>query len=448
MLPKNTSDPQDNLFQSRLEQIINPNHPLVKLSAQIDWASLDEQFGKLYVEGFGRPGLPTRLMVGLHYLKYAYDESDESVVARFLENPYWQYFCGFDFFQHEFPLDPTSLVKWRQRVGNGGAESLLQKTIEAAVDQKLIRKCDIERVNVDTTVQEKAVAFPTDAGLYEKARVVLVREAKKRGIELRQGYSRVGKKALHRQSRYRHARQMKRANRQTRKLRTYLGRVIRDIRRKCSDTDYSFEEQLRVAERIYQQRRYDKNKVYSMFAPEVECIAKGKAHKKYEFGCKVSFVSTSKNNWIVGALAVHDNPYDGHTLDRALKQSERLTGLRCRDVYCDRGYRGAKIEGSDNYHIHLAGRKRKGLTRTERRWLKRRSAIEPIIGHLKGDHRLSRNHLLGKAGDDTNAILAACGFNIKKLLRAFLRFVFSWLKTAQVLIGDPIKDYGFATTTP
>ncbi|MCK4460299.1 MAG: IS5 family transposase, partial [candidate division Zixibacteria bacterium] len=307
---------------------------------------------------------------------------------------------------------------------------------------------DIARVNVDTTVQEKAVAFPTDSGLYQKARLVLVRKARKRGIDLRQSYVRVGKKALHRQSRYRHARQMKWANRQTRKLRTYLGRVIRDIRRKSPEPDGALEQYLQIAEGVYHQRRHDKNKVYSVFAPEVECIAKGKAHKKYEFGCKVSFVSTSKNNWIVGAKAVHGNPYDGHTLDMALKQSERLTGKRCRDVYCDRGYRGAKVDRSDDYQIHLAGRKRKGLTRSERKWLKRRSAIEPLIGHLKGDHRLSRNHLLGEVGDDTNAILAACGFNIKKLLRAFLRLVFSWLKTAGVLIGNPTIDYGFIPMNP
>jgi IS5 family transposase len=448
MRPTNSSDPQDNLFQSRLEQIINFNHPLVKLSRQIDWSGLDKKFGELYVEGFGRPGLATRLMVGLHYLKYAYDESDESVVARFLENPYWQYFCGFDFFQHEFPLDPTSLVKWRQRVGEGGAESLLQKTIEAAMGQELLSSRDVDRVTVDTTVQEKGVAFPTDAGLYEKARVVLVREAKKRGIKLRQSYSRVGKKALHRQSRYRHARQMKRAKRQTRKLRTYLGRVIRDIRRKCSEVDGALEEHLAIAGRIYHQGRHDKNKVYSMFAPEVECIAKGKTHKKYEFGCKVSFVSTSKNNWIIGAQAFHGNPYDGHTLDRSLKQSERLTGRTCREVYCDRGYRGAKVEGCHDYHLHLAGRKGKGLTRTERKWLKRRSAIEPIIGHLKGDHRLSRNHLQGKVGDGINAILAACGFNIKKLLRAFLCLILRRPKIVQNPWINRIRDQALLLTTP
>jgi len=440
MRPKSSSEPQGNLFQSRLEQIINLDHPLAKLSGQIDWGSFEEKFGKLYVEGQGRPGLPTRLMVGLHYLKYAFDESDESVVERLLENPYWQYFCGFDFFQHDLPLDPSSLVRWRHRIGDGGAEKLLQETIATAVRGQLLHRGDLKKVNVDTTVQEKAIAFPTDARLYEQARRGLVREAQQRGIELRQTYTRVGKKALQRQSRYRHARQMKRANKQTRKLRGYLGRVIRDIERKCPQVDRSLREYLQLGRRIYQQQRNDKNKVYSIFAPEVECIAKGKAHKKYEFGCKASFVSTSKNNWIVGALALHGNPYDGHTLAAALRQSESLTGWRYRDIYCDRGYRGVKITAGGDYNIHLAGKKPKGLTRTERKWLKRRSAIEPLIGHLKEDHRLSRNHLLRKTGDRINAIMAACGFNLRKLLRAFLCLILSWVTTAPVSFKAPIRN--------
>lgn len=398
MRPKKTEHGQVELFRSRLEQIINMEHSLVKAAAQIDWAGLEDHFGRLYVDGQGRPGLPTRLMVGLHYLKYAFDMGDETAVERFLENPYWQYFCGFEYFQHELPLDPTSLVKWRHRIGEGGAEELLKKTIEAAVSGRVLCKRDVDKVNVDTTVQEKAIAFPTDAQLYLKARVVLVREAKARGIELRQ----------------------------TRKLRTWLGRVIRDIRRKRHKPDSVLLEALDTAERIFTQQRHDKNKVYSMHAPEVECIAKGKAHKKYEFGCKASFVSTSKNNWIVGARAIHGNPYDGHTLEDALAQSERVVGSKAKDVYCDRGYRGVKTrEALADYNIHLPNWRRKGLTRTERKWLRRRSAIEPIIGHLKEDNRLSRNHLLGKVGDQMNAILAACGFNLRKLLRAFLRFIFS-----------------------
>lgn len=439
MQPKKSSDPQENLFQSRLDQIINLSHPLSRLARQINWDRFADEFGPLYVEGKGRPGLPTRLMVGLHYLKHAFNESDEGVVARLLENPYWQYFCGFAYFQHHFPLDPTSLVKWRQRVGEKGVAVLLEETVQVAKSQHLLKQRDLQKVNVDTTVQEKDIAFPTDAGLYYQALRVLVREARRRGIKLRQSYSRVGKKALHRQSRYRHARHMKRAEKETRRLRTYLGRVLRDIPRKCARLDESLSAQLALADRIHHQQRYDKNKVYSMFAPEVECIAKGKARQKYEFGCKVSYVSTARTNWVVGAQALHRNPYDGHTLQGALAHSERLTGWNCREVYCDRGYRGVQLDGESGYRIHLAGKRRKNISRAERRWLKRRSAIEPIIGHLKSDHRLNRNYHNGQVGDKINAVLAGCGFNLKKLFRAFLWLIFSWLKTA---LGIPKSSIG------
>ncbi len=157
-------------------------------------------------------------------------------------------------------------------------------------------------------------------------------------------------------------------------------------------------------------------------------------------------MSTSKNNWIIGAQALHGNPYDGHTLAKALRQSERLTGCKCRSIYCDRGYRGAKITGTDNYNIYLAGRRRKGLSRMKRRWLKRRSAIEPLIAHLKEDHRLCRNHLLRKTGDRINTIMPACGFNLRKLLRAFLCPIFSWVKTAQAGFRPLIRNFLFHST--
>lgn len=426
MQPKKIGQEQGDLYRARLEQILNRRHPLYVVSHKIEWGYFEEEFGSLYVEGRGRPGLPIRLLVGVHYLKHAYNESDESVVERLLENPYWQYFCGFEYFQHEFPLDPTTLVKWRKRIGAGGMEKLLQETIELGKREKLIRRSQLSRVNVDTTVQEKAIAFPTDARLYEKMRRVLVGAARERGIELRQSYERVGKKALQKQGRYSHAKQMRRARKETKKLRTYLGRVMRDIQRKAENPDRELERLLNVAERIYQQKQRDKNKVYSVHAPEVECISKGKAHKRYEFGCKVSVVSTSRDNWIVGIDAVHGNPYDGHTVKESLKQAERLTGYRAEDAYCDRGYRGAK-KLSLQTNIHLTDRKRKNVPRSLWRWLKRRSAIEPIIGHLKSDNRMERNYLKGKEGDRMNAMLAACGFNLRKLLRAFLLPLFDWV---------------------
>jgi IS5 family transposase len=391
----------------------------------MDWSIFEQEFGPLYVEGFGRPGLPIRLVVGLHYLKYAYNESDESVVERFLENPYWQYFCGFEYFQHEFPLDPSSLVRWRRRVGSKGMEKLLKETVETAKRKGLMKARHLERVNVDTTVQEKAVAFPTDARLYHKMRRALVRMAKREGIELRQSFERLSKRALQMQGRYSHARQMKRAKRETRKLRVYLGRVLRDLQRKCPNAGGVWQHLFSIANRIMGQQRADHHKLYSIHAPEVEWISKGKVHKRYEFGCKVAVVSTSRENWVVGVDAMHGNPYDGHTLEQSIEQMERVTGWRPSDAYCDRGYRGVKAEIGET-KVHLTNKRKGSLTRSAWRWLRRRAAIEPVIGHLKSDTRLGRNYLLGEEGDRINAILSGCGFNVRKLLRAFFLFLFFW----------------------
>jgi len=271
---------------------------------------------------------------------------------------------------------------------------------------------------------KKAIAFPTDARLYHKARCVLVREAKRAGIELRQSYRRVGKRALQKQGRYAHAQQLKRAAQQTRKLRTYLGRVIRDIERKAAasgiELDEQFTQYLERARRIHQQQRADKHKLYSMQAPEVECIAKGKEHKKYEFGCKVSVVTTSKRGWVVGIAALHGNPYDGHTLKGAHAQVTRLTGVTPAEMFVDKGYRGTQHH-PENVAVYISGRK---LSGTLKRLLRRRSAIEPVIGHLKQDHRMKRNYLQGKAGDEINALLVGCGFNLRKLTRVFFWLIF------------------------
>lgn len=423
MQPKSGSVDQGDLFRSRLDQILNRRHPLYRLADSIDWSVFDREFGSLYVENFGRPGLPIRLLVGLHYLKHAFNVSDEAVVAQFIENGYWQYFCGFEYFQHEFPLDPTTLVKWRKRIGPKGMEKLLQGTIETAKSKEYVTEKHLERVNVDTTVQEKAIAFPTDARLYHKARRILVRLAKRAGIDLRQTYERLGKRAFIMQGRYSHARQTKRAKREQKKLRLYLGRVIRDIERKCPEPEGLLAIMLERAKQIFGQKRNDSDKLYSMQAPEVECIAKGKAHKKYEFGCKVSLVSTSKDSWIVGVQAIHGNPYDGHTLKESLDQAEVITGWRPEHAYCDKGYKGAPAV-LDETAIHLANKKKKSMTASEWKWYRRRSGIEPIIGHTKHDHRMDRNYLKGEEGDKINAILAGCGFNIRKLLRAILLWLF------------------------
>lgn len=416
MKPKKSSqtNQQLELFRPELTKIIDPNHPLVKLSKAIDWNRMDELFGATYCPDNGRPGVSTRLMISLHYLKYTHNLSDEDVVSLWVENPYWQYLSGMTHFEHELPINPSSMTRWRKRIGESGAEELLKETIEAGLKLKAVKTSQLKRVNVDTTVQEKEVRFPTDSRLYDRARERLVKAAKERNIPLRQNYNRNAKKLLLKQNRYAHARQMKRAAKCTKKLKTYLGRVIRDIERKQANPDEQLASLLDVATRVYNRTKKEKNKIYSVHAPEVDCISKGKAHKRYEFGCKVSVAATSKGGWFVGAMALHGNPYDGHTLNGALSQIERLV-KKPEHVFVDRGYRGHDYKGDIEVHVDKV---RRGKTaKSLWRWMKRRAAVEPGIGHLKREHRMDRNRLQGIEGDRVNAILSAAGMNFSKLIR-------------------------------
>jgi IS5 family transposase len=440
MQPK-ARPPQCELFGARLSELLNPEHPLYVLAERIDWSQFDLAIDACYADELGRPGVNTRLMVGLLYLKHAYDESDESVVARWVENPYWQFFCGLCYMQHELPIDPSSLSRWRKRVGAERLEKLLETTIHTALQLKALRPQELQKVNVDTTVQEKAIAFPTDARLYHKMRMALVRRARSLGIRLRQNYRFKGKKLLAKQGRYCAARQMKRAAKMTRQLKTILGRVLRDIQRKAPAiqgriVDEPLGELLALAERLLAQTRTSTHKLYSVHAPEVECIAKGKAHKRYEFGCKASLATTSKSNWIVGAHAVAGNPYDGHTLSGAIQQVERLTSRTPDDVMVDRGYRGHAYEGTASVHVVRTIPKR--ATRAVRRMLKRRAAIEPTIGHLKSDNRMNRNYLTGSEGDKINTLLSAAGYNFRKLLRwiVFAPNFWLWHRLAAKLAAE------------
>ena len=431
MKPKKQTETPD-LFRSRLDQILDSKHPLFKLANQIDWSFFEKEFSGTYHETMGRPGKSIRLMVALHYLKYTFDLSDEALLDGFLENPYWQYFCGFEYFQHQLPTDPSNMTRFRERVGDQGFEKMLHALLRTAQGMKALKTHDLNKVNVDTTVQEKAIAFPTDSRLYYKMRKKLVTLAFGRDIKLRQSYVRKGKQALIKQSRYAHAKQYKRAARETRQLKTYLGRVYRDISRKATEFDPELRHYLHLADRLLKQEKHSKHKLYSIHAPEVECISKGKAHKRYEFGVKVGMATTSKGNWVVGIQSFPDNPYDGHTLEKTLEQMERLTGKQAKEVYVDKGYRGHGYTGDTQVHI-VGTRKMKNMTRTFRKWLKRRNAIEPIFGHLKSDNRMSRNYLKGHEGDQINAILSGCGFNMRKLLAVFLLPNFLYTKINQIL---------------
>jgi IS5 family transposase len=423
---------EHDLFRSRLDAIINMQHQLVKLARTVNWGHIEKVCGEVYADGRGgQPPLPTRLMAGLQILKFTFDLSDEELCERWVENPYFQFFCGQEFFLHELPFDRSSMTRWRQRMGEAKVKSLLQESLSVAVATKAMAPEDLIEVIVDTTVQPKAVMFPTDAKLIHRARERLVRLAKQHGIVLRQAYTKVGKLALIKHQRYAHAKQFNRANKSLRKLKTYLGRTLRDIGRQIKNNaalQEVFKIPLYLGNRVMtQKKRMDKategRKVYSLHAPEVECIGKGKAHAPYEFGVKASVATTlhrSKGGqFAIHAAALPGNPYDGHTLKDLIPDMEALIGNQIKKILADAGYRGHNAPDTHTFRVFTQGQKR-GVSPALKKQMKRRAAIEPVIGHIKNEHRMGRCHLAHATGDAINAVLAAAGYNFRLLL--------NWLK--------------------
>jgi IS5 family transposase len=429
---------QNDMFRARLDQIVDMNHALAKLARAIDWGFLERTFGAVYEDVPGRPPLPTRLMAGLAILKHMHDLSDEVLCERWVENPYYQLFCGEEFFQHKLVFDRSSMTRWRQRMGEEKLSALLQESLNVAVRTQAAKPADFANVIIDTTVQPKAVAFPTDARLMHRALVRLVRLAHKHGVRLRQSYVRVGKFVLMKHQRYAHAKQFKRANRMLRQLRTYLGRVGRDIGRKIAGNDpleTVFAVPLMQARRVREQRQQQRgHKLYSLHAPEVECIGKGKAHRPYEFGVKVSVTTLLRHSkggqFVAHVKALHGNPYDGHTLATVIPEMERQIGVTLNRVFTDAGYRGHNAPPDYQFRIYTAGQKRR-MTEQIKRQMRRRSAVEPVIGHLKAEHRMGRNYLAGRAGDAANAVLAAAGYNFRRLI--------AWLKLLLCLVWARLR---------
>jgi len=419
----------NDLFQARLDQIINMKHELVALAGKIDWDWLDEEVAPLYSDK-GRPGIETRFALGLFLLKSIYALSDDGVCDRWVYDPYFQYFTGEEFFQHKFPHERSDLNHWSNRLGDK-LELLLAESLRVAHESGALRTKDLERVTVDTTVQPKAITFPTDAKLLHAAIRGLNRLARKHGVGLRQSYLRIAKRAAMMAGRYAHAKQFNRHHRQLRLLRTRLGRIVRDIRRKIAgdaDLEAAFAWLLSRADQIRSQQQRQRGwKLYSFHAPEVECIGKGKASAPYEFGVKVSVVTTNARapggQFVLHAKALPGNPYDGHTLAAVVEATERLTGCTIERGYVDKGYRGH--DTPDPRRIFISGQKR-GVFGIIKRELRRRSAIEAVIGHMKTDGHLGRCHLKGRAGDAANAILSAVGYNFRLILawlRALLRLI-------------------------
>ena len=410
----------DDLFRSRLDQIIDMKHALVALADKIDWAWLDEQLAGCFSDQ-GRPAEPVRFMIGMFLLKHTYDLSDEQVWDRWVQDPYFQYFTGAEFFQHQLPHERSGMSHWRKRIGDR-LDILLAESLRIAHDTGALNKRDLARVTVDTTVQPKNITFPTDAKLLETAIQQLAKLARQHGVALRQSYRRVASRAAMMAGRYAHAKQFKRMNRQIKFLRTRLGRVVRDIRRKIDGDEglqTAFAAALGRASQIRgQKQRQRGRKLYSWHAPETECIGKGKARAPYEFGVKVSLTTTNRRckggQFILHAKALPGNPYDGHTLKQVIEETEALTGRKIERAYVDKGYRGH--DAPKPLRVFKSGQKR-GVHGQIRRELRRRSAIEAVIGHCKTDGHLDRNFLKGRLGDQINAVMSAVGYNLRLILK-------------------------------
>jgi len=465
----------DDFFRCRLDQMIDLRHPLAVLAQRMPWSQIEAalapalahkrragtltedvdlfgpsaQLAGAGLSAAGRPRLSIRLMASLLYLKHAFNLSDEELVERWAENVQWQFFSGQEYYEPRLPCDATQIGRFRRAIGEAGVEELLKATIDTAVATRAVRPHEFERVIVDSTVQEKAIAFPTDSRLLEVARYQVVKAAKFAGIALKQTFAREGKTLRRRAGGYAHARQYRRMRRVLKRQRTVLGIVMREVRRKLAtatiesaSTLYRLNTLMERAERIRTQQPKDKNKLYAMHAPEVECISKGKARHPYEFGVKASIAITHRSALMVGARTFPGNPYDGHVLSAQLEQTNILledVGRTPKQVVVDLGYRGVDAENPDVEIIHRG--RFKSLTNVQRRWLKRRQAVEPAIGHLKTDHRMNRCWLAGALGDALHAVLCAAGYNLRWLLRAIVRgrikplFCALWLACVQVIFG-------------
>jgi IS5 family transposase len=408
MLGKSPQQKQKNLFAPLLREIVNPGHELVLLSNKINWKNLEEKLSDHYSHT-GQPSKPVRLMAGLLILKQMYNYGDETIVEAWIQNPYYQYFCGEDTFKWTMPCDPSDLVHFRKRIGEKGIRLIFE--ISAGLHEEKIIKA--KGVNIDTTAQEKNITYPTDSKLYKKIIYQCWKIAATENIQLRQSYKITLKKLMNILRFSRSKQQLKQARKALRKLKTIAGRLVRDVSRNLQHNTYNVT--IEIFNKILAQQKHDKNKIYSIHEPQVACIAKGKQHKPYEFGNKIAIATTAHNNIIVGVESFTGNPHDSKTLEPVLKNAHHTAQKQFDYASVDKGFRGKTKIG--NTQIIIPDKNNRKLTRSKRRKLKNRTAIEPIISHVKHDYRMLRNYLSGIEGDTINALLACAAFNFKAALR-------------------------------
>lgn len=412
MLPKQKDSTQGSMFFG-LEDTLNQKHSMYILANKVNWQLFEDSFAPLYCLDNGRPAKPIRLMVGLLILKHLRNISDESVVEQWSENVYYQYFCGQKEFVPIEPCEASELVHFRHRIGESGIELILKESIRINGNDS-----NDSTSSIDTTVQEKNITFPTDSKLHRKIIDKCRKIAEKENLAVRQSYTRTLKRLSLDQRFRNHPRNKWKARKADRKEKTIAGRLVRELERNLSP-DSRYQSDIDLFKRILSQKKSDSHKVYSVHEPDVQCLSKGKEHKKYEFGNKVSIIYTQTTGVIIGAMGFR-NPYDGHTIEPALEQAERLLGKRTiKTLIGDRGYKGKRQINDTTIEIPkpFSNKKQSQYRQNKlKKQFRRRAAIEPINGHLKTDHRLNRNFYKGITGDNMNVMLAAAAFNFKRMM--------------------------------
>lgn len=440
--PKTINHNQDLLFRSRLSEQLNPEHELLRLARAIEWKQLEEAFTPLFSTGAGHPPLPVRLACGLMMLQHMFDLSDEAVVKVWVENPYYQAFCGYDFFQWEFPAHPTSLTHWRQRIGEQGVEKILQISIAVALKTRTITPDELTKTTSDTTVMPKAIMHPVDAKLIRRSIERIVRAARKAGIHLKQTFKRVATWALKDYLRLMHGKKMRKAQKPLNRLRRYLGKILKALDPYLETCPQSMLRDMAIGAKLLLQNREDKNKIYSCHEPQVSCIAKGKAHKPYEFGSKASIMVTEQKGIVLSMTTHAGNPYDGHLLAESKRRAEINGKTAIKRILVDRGYKGHDVTDAEVLVSYT-----KGLPPSLKKALRRRQAIEPWIGHMKYDGKLGRCYLKGLLGDQIHATLVAVAHNFRTILRKLRCFcvkIFGWIKDVDLLESGQIGLLGKA----
>lgn len=419
-------------FYLNLEDQLDNQHPLYLLAKKVRWHVFEESFSKHYSATMGKPSKPIRLMVSLLILKQLRNLSDESLVEQWSENCYYQFFSGEPVFRPQIPCVPTEIIEFRKRIGPEGAELILKESIH--INGK---DADDDTLSGDTTVQEKNITYPTDDKLYKKIIFKCQSIAEKEQIELRQSYTRTVKRLSVTQRLRRNKGGDAKARKASKKIKTIAGRLVRELERKLTATDQNkYGMNLELYKKVLAQKRTDSNKVYSLHEPHVKCYTKGKEHKKFEFGSKVSILVTQKTGVIVGAINFNDTLHDSKTLPEALKQYERLTGKQPKDIFLDRGYRGPKKINETSLHTPKTD---KNISKQKRNKHKRRAAIEPVIGHLKSDYRMIRNYLKGAVGDEINVMLCAAAMNFKRVMNLWKRGQIQFIENLLIAVYNCIS---------